>query len=215
MFCRWVCQPPPCLCALLSPVLLYQQTRKQKSVLWTHYSVWSSYHNQPFRASKLESDKLCSLCSEGWFSSQSRRKETERGRGGREDHLYTFAHLSLGISTQSEIRRLCGRVSILGMQWWTHKGFISSDLLSPAFRRIPSLPLFSANITVPHKYRHMLPLQIARLGGGRVKNRISPITNASVKVFFTTVGNSPRCLIVIEHDWWTEVASPSIQGDKT
>lgn len=59
-------------------------------------------------------------------------KEKEMGR--ERDCLHTFAHLSRGISSQSEIRQVCGRVSILGTQWTTHKGFISSYILPTPFR---------------------------------------------------------------------------------
>lgn len=65
--------------------------------------------------------------------SEGEGERVEREREG--DCLHTFAHLSLGIFHQSEIRQVCGRVSILGTQWTTHKGFISSYLLPYTFPR--------------------------------------------------------------------------------
>ena len=93
---------------------------------------------------------------------KSKGKERDRGRRGGEgserDCLHTFAQLSLGIFHQCEIRQVCGRVSILGTQWTTHKGFISS---SPHLSQAQLIPLSSVSlcpcpITTPHGQKHVL-----------------------------------------------------------
>lgn len=69
-FADGMCKPPPCLCAsFFVPLLpLYRQTGKQMIILWTHYSAWSSYHNQPSRVSNLGSAKLCSVYNVAFVS---------------------------------------------------------------------------------------------------------------------------------------------------
>lgn len=59
MFCRWDVQTPSIPLCLYFPLPLYRQTGKQMIILWTHYSAWSSYHNQPSWVSNLGSAKLC------------------------------------------------------------------------------------------------------------------------------------------------------------
>ncbi len=153
MFCRWDVQTPSMPLCLFFPLPLYRKTGKQMIILWTHYSAWSSYHNQPSWVSNLGSAKLCSVYNVAFVSvllfffsrlvrgrevrregERKRQRERERERGRERDCLHTFAHLSLGIFYQSEIRQVCGRVSILGTQWTTHKGFISSYLLPTPFQ---------------------------------------------------------------------------------
>lgn len=69
MFCRWDVQTPSMPLCPFFPLPLYRQTGKQTIILWTHYSAWSSYHNQPSRVSNLGSAKLCSVCTMWLFVS--------------------------------------------------------------------------------------------------------------------------------------------------
>lgn len=99
MFCRWDVQTPSMPLCPFFPLPLYRQTGKQTIILWTHYSAWSSYHNQPSRVSNLGSAKLCSVCTMWLFVSvllgvlsfsfffrrrceggKSKEKETDRAR---------------------------------------------------------------------------------------------------------------------------------------
>lgn len=59
-FADGMCKPTQCLRVLFSSPQ-FQQTGEQMIILWTHYSVWSSYHDQPSWVSNLGSAKLCSV----------------------------------------------------------------------------------------------------------------------------------------------------------
>lgn len=189
MFCRWDVQTPSMPLCLYFPLPLYRQPGKQMIILWTHYSAWSSYHNQPSRVSNLGSAKLCSahngafvsvlLC---FYDTCAREGSREREEGREMDCLHTFAHLSLGIFHQSEIRQVCGRVSVLGTQWTTHKGCISSYLHSSLFlSRLSLLTLCPANITAPQEQEPAVG-KLHRGGAGQLKGlRVSPVNNGLVQ----------------------------------
>lgn len=218
MFCRWDVQTPSMPLCLYFSLPLYRQTGKQMIILWTHYSAWSSYHNQPSWVSNLGSAKLCSQYNVAFVSvllcfydvcareeSQKREQKKEREEGGEMDCLHTFAHLSLGIFYQSEIRQACGRVSILGTQWTTHKGFISSYLHPTPFPRHSSFSLSSRSrfvyvqlISRSHMGRSTCCLVNYIVGGlGQLKElRMSPVNNGFVQQS-PTVGSISHCFIVV------------------
>ena len=211
-----MCKPPPCLCAPFFPLPLYRQTGKQTIILWTHYSAWSSYHNQPSRVSNLGSAKLCSVYTMwlfvsvllGFFFSfffsrrrceggKSKEKETDRARerGWEREIVCTHLHTCLwGYSTNLKIRQVCGRVSILGTQWTTHKGFVSSYLLPIPFHgtahSLHSGPC-PANITIPHGRRHTLFSKLHCVWGGCVLGQLK------------TIRMSPhqQCLCAVAYHW--------------
>lgn len=115
MFCRWDVQTLSMPLCLFFPLPLYRQTGKQMIILWTHYSAWSSYHNQPSRVSNLGSAKLRSVYNVAFVSvllcyfnvgaregsqRRTRKKEAERGRGGEGGIDCTHLHTCLrGYST--------------------------------------------------------------------------------------------------------------------
>lgn len=114
MFCRWDMQTPSMpLCFFFLSLPVYQQTGKQMIILWTHYSAWSSYHNQPSRVSNLGSAKLCSVHNVAFVSvllcffdmcvreasqkrKRKRKKETEKEGEGKREGL--SAHICTPVS---------------------------------------------------------------------------------------------------------------------
>lgn len=192
-------KPPPCLCAsfFLSPCIVRLGNR------------WSSFEPitqpDPLIITNLPESLIwglpnSALCTMWLFVSvlllfffffsrcrckggKSKEKEKERDREGvrERDCLCAFAHLSLGIFHQSEIRQVCGWVSILGTQWTTHKGFIFSYLLPTPFQGI--LSLLSVRVLLisqSHMGLGTCCLVNYTVGGlGQLKGlRMSPINNA-------------------------------------
>lgn len=184
-------------------------------ILWTQHSAWSSYHSQPSWVFNLGSAKLCSVHNVALVStplffnvckgkgSKKTRQERQRGRGkGRvRGDLCTFAHLSLGIVYQPEKRQVRRRVSILGTQWTTLKGFISSYLLPTPFQgnahSSPFLFLTPANIVISDGKEHVLFVKLPCGGSGQLEGLRMPPFNAGFVQNHATVGDTSQCCIVV------------------
>lgn len=123
-------------------------------------------------------------------------KGEESDRRARATERNVYAHLQAFLRGYSTTRQVCGRVSALGTQETTRRGFIFIYLLLTPLQRaahcLSPCPC-SANATVPRRQQHMFGALHCGGAWPIIQNEQEP----------STAGNAAQCFIVVMEAYQT------------